>query len=460
MAASAAPGGGNGNGNGGTHATGESGGDDDLMASFAAFQDPRLSPSGAVTAGAYGAAWQHVQGMPVNPASYSEVTTQPLNSDPLHFRDRSASNSGGGAGFSAGRIAALAVDPTHSGVVYAGGADGGVFRSADDGATWTPIADHLPALSVGALAVAPDGALWLATGEATTAFDNFLGSGVYRLANPATSTFSSTDKVGGGELDNTSIHVLRFDTAAGYVFAASSHGVFRRAIAGPRDIGWQKVLAPCAGIGGSGVACGTTQYYADIANDVVVQPGTGGKRLLANVAWRSGAGYNGFYYSNDGGTTWAEANPLGAINPRDIGNATFAYSADGSRLYVVLESPILLNKATGAHAPATVLAGVFVSPNGDVNGPYNQIATSAQLAASGSAMALHTIGPGYQPGVQAWYDQSLIVDPADPMHVYMGLEELYESRDGGASWHTVGRYWNFGLACFSYTISANTCDGD
>ena len=59
MAASAAPGG-KGNGNGGTHATGESGGDD-LMASFAAFQDPRLSPSGAVTAGAYSAAWQHVR---------------------------------------------------------------------------------------------------------------------------------------------------------------------------------------------------------------------------------------------------------------------------------------------------------------------------------------------------------------------------------------------------------------
>ena len=456
VAASAAPGSGSG---GGSHVNSDSG-DDDLMSSFAAFQDPRLSPSGTVTSGAYSAAWQHVQNMQVAPASYSEVTTQPLNSDSLHFRDHGASNSGGGAGFSAGRIAALATDPTHPGVVYAGGADGGVFRSADDGATWTPIADHLPALSVGALAVAPDGALWLATGEATTAFDNFLGSGVYRLADPATSTFSAADKVGGGELDNASIHTLRFDTDAGYIFAASSHGVFRRPLGASSGTAWTKVLAPCAGIGGSGVACGTSAYYADIANDVVVQPGSGGKRILANLAWRSGAGYNGFYYSADGGTTWAEANPLGAINPKEIGNATFAYSADGSRLYVVMESPVLLNKAARPNAPDSVLAGVYVSPNGDVNGPYNQIASSAQLASSGSAMALHTIGPGYQPGVQAWYDQSLIVDPADPMHVYMGLEELYESRDGGASWNTVGRYWNFGLSCFSYTISANTCDGN
>lgn len=433
---------------------------DELMESVESFNDQRVAPSGVVTPGAYNAAWQHVLGMPVNQASYTEATTQPYDSDSLHFRDQSASNSGGGAGFSAGRIAALAVDPTHAGVIYAGGADGGVFRSTDDGGTWTPISDHLPALSVGALAVGPDGALWLATGEATTASDNFLGNGVYRLANPQTSSFGSADRVGGPELENSSIHELRFDAGTGTVFAASSHGVFRRALSAAQTDPWQKVLAPCAGVGITGVTCGVDAAYADIVSDVAVQPGSGGKEIVADVAWRSGAAYNGFYFSDDAGTTWQRANPLGAINPKDIGNATFAYAADGSRLYIVMESPALLNKVPGAHAPYSVLAGVFVSPNGAIAGPYNQIATSQQLAASGSAMKLNTIGAGYQPGAQAWYDQSLAVDPADPNHVYMGLEELFESRDGGASWNAVGRYWNFGMSCFSYTQSQNTCDGN
>lgn len=445
-------------GSGGQTSTAGSAGDesDDLMSAVSAYNDPRLSPDGSVTAGAYTAAWNHVTQMPVSNATFSEVTTQPYSSDALHYRDHNASNSGGGAGYSAGRIAALAVDPTHAGVLYAGGADGGVFRSTNDGGTWAPIADHLPALSVGSLALLPDGSLWLGTGEATTASDNYAGSGVYRLANPATGTFSAANRVGGGELDGTSIHELRVDAQAGYVFAVTSHGVYRRSLSAPASTAWTAALAPCAGIGITGVTCGVSSDFADIASDIAVQPGSGGLSLVANVAWRSGAAYNGFYYSHDGGTTWSEANPGGAINPKEIGNATFAYSADGSRLYVVMESPTLINKANAN----SVLAGVYVSPSGNINGPYNQIATSSVLANSGSAMKRTEIGPGYQPGVQAWYDQSLAVDPADPNHVYLGLEELYESRDGGASWQTVGRYWNFGLSCFSYTLSQNTCDGN
>ena len=52
------------------------------------------------------------------------------------------------------------------------------------------------------------------------------------------------------------------------------------------------------------------------------------------------------------------------------------------------------------------------------------------------------------------------VDPANPNHVLLGLEEVYETWDGGVTWQTTGRYWNFGLPCFSYTLSQNTCDGN
>jgi hypothetical protein len=49
------------------------------------------------------------------------------------------------------------------------------------------------------------------------------------------------------------------------------------------------------------------------------------------------------------------------------------------------------------------------------------------------------------------------VDPADPNHVFVGLEEVYETEDGGSHWTTIGPYWNFGFKCWNVGPSRNTC---
>ena len=58
-------------------------------------------------------------------------------------------------------------------------------------------------------------------------------------------------------------------------------------------------------------------------------------------------------------------------------------------------------------------------------------------------------GKGYGPGIQSWYNQFLVVDPGNANHVYAGLEEVYETTNGGSSWSTVGPYWNFYFACWA-----------
>ena len=77
-----------------------------------------------------------------------------------------------------GRVTALAT--TRDGAWFAGAADGGVWRSYDQGAHWTPVTDNLPDMSTGALAVDPvDGSLWLGTGEANESQDSYQGDGVW-----------------------------------------------------------------------------------------------------------------------------------------------------------------------------------------------------------------------------------------------------------------------------------------
>jgi len=74
------------------------------------------------------------------------------------------------------------------------------------------------------------------------------------------------------------------------------------------------------------------------------------RHLIAEAAWRGGDTYNGFYESTDAGASWTKINPGGAINPQDIGYATFAFAADGSKLYVINESVKLYNQGTGTAA--------------------------------------------------------------------------------------------------------------
>jgi hypothetical protein len=421
----------------------------ELMEAMEQHDAARTAPTGLVAPGAYAAAYATYSKLPSGGNPWTPVTNVPYNSDDPRYRDPSASNSSGGAGYVTGRVEAVAVDAS---CIFAGGGMGGVSRSCDAGKSWTPIADALPTQSVGNMSTAPDGALWLATGDGNTGSSTFVGAGVYRLASPDTSTFSAGGKIGGTELDSQIIRRILIDAPDNRVFVAASRGLYSHPLS-TLSGSWTRVLAPCAQ--GLTSCTDVNSNYWDIANDVVVQPGTNGQVILANVAWRSGAGYNGFYQSTDGGTTWAKINPQGAINPKDVGNATMQYAADGSQLYVVLESPAAVN--SGA---ASALQGVYVSPSGAAAGPYNQIANSSVLAQSGSAERKQAIGGGYQPGVQAWYNQFVGVDPANAQHVYVGLEEVYESWDGGHTWSTIGRYWNFGLSCWSSVDSQNTCDGN
>ena len=391
---------------------------------------------GIVAPGAYSAAWASLSALPISGRAWNEVTTRPYNSDDPRYRDPNFSNSSGGAGLVAGRTTGLAVAGNY---IYAGGADGGVFRSNDGGGTWTPLTDGLPTLSVGWLEIARDGALWLATGEANTGATSYVGTGVFRLASPSSGgVFTNTSRVGGTELESTTIGKLRFD-GAGNVYAATSRGIWRHSDSGG-STPWTRVLEPVPG---------STSAYDNICNDVAIDPRSGGRTLIANCAWRGGAAYNGFYLSTDGGNTWVLTNPGGALNPQDVGRTTFAYSADGAQLYAVVESITMYT-----HNNNTVLSGIYNSPTGSVSGPWNKIGDSGQL--SGSSSALHT-SRGYKAGVQAWYNQSIAVDPANSRHVVVGLEELYETTDAGVHWTTIGPYWNFDFACWSITDANNTC---
>lgn len=385
----------------------------------------RSAPAQTVSAAALLAARQQAAALPAASATAAEVTKLPLDAEPNGYTDPVWSNAGAGFRDVSGRVTALAIDGT---TYYAGAADGGVWKSTDAGQTWRSIWDDQKTLSIGALLVTSDHALWVGTGEANTNADSYVGVGIYRSTNGG----ASFSQVGGNELLNHQIFSLR-DDGYGRVYAATSQGLLRHSDAASSG-GWQLVLKPDPNPTGS-------PYLTSFITDVAIRPGTHGRTVLAVLGWRGGTPYNGFYLSTTGGGagSYSKLTLTGDIDGDDIGRTTLAYAADGSRLYALVQSPEMLNAGED-----TNLQGVYVSSNGNPAGPYTLIADSDKLGASGSALQNQ---PGYHVGIQSWYNQVLGVDPANPSHVYVSLEEVFETRDGGSTFTTASQYWNYGLAC-------------
>jgi photosystem II stability/assembly factor-like uncharacterized protein len=413
------------------HEAGESG---EILAAAQMRAAIRTAPATAVSSAAFRAALAQARALGQVGDAWQEVTSVPYNSDAVNYRDPVWSNSSGGAGLVSGRATGIAFD---RGAVYLATADGGVWKTTNRGRSWRPVFDRQVKLSIGAIAVNPaDHSIWVGTGEANTNFEAYNGAGIYRSADGGASW-----RLVGNRLDQSLVSRLTFDGAGG-VYAATGRGLLKRR-ASDLTSRWRVVLKPDPNPTNS-------PYRTSFMTDVRVRPGTHGSVVLAALAWRGGTlptdtQYNGFYLSTDRGAHWTRLTLTGDLaGATDVGRTTFAFSSAGDRLYAVVES-----------TDTVALKGVYRSTTGDPVGPWQLVADSDKLASSGSALALS----GLPPGVQAWYNQDIIVDPNDPSHVFLGLEEVFETADGGDQWSTIGPYWNFPLPCWSFDPAEDTCPG-
>ena len=67
-----------------------------------------------------------------------------------------------------GRIDDIAVVESNPSIIYVGFATGGIWKTTNNGTTWTPIFDEYPVSSIGDIAIAPSNPniIYVGTGEA------------------------------------------------------------------------------------------------------------------------------------------------------------------------------------------------------------------------------------------------------------------------------------------------------
>ncbi|MFN8138521.1 MAG: hypothetical protein U0R49_01865 [Fimbriimonadales bacterium] len=81
-----------------------------------------------------------------------------------------------------GRCTDVECDPKNPKLIYVAAASGGVWKTEDEGATWTPIFEHEASAVIGDIAIAPNDSktIWVGTGEANILRSSMAGTGIYK----------------------------------------------------------------------------------------------------------------------------------------------------------------------------------------------------------------------------------------------------------------------------------------
>src|SRR5262249_19650317 len=81
-----------------------------------------------------------------------------------------------------GRIDDIAVVENNPYVIYVGFATGGVWKSVNNGTTWTPVFDTYRTASIGDIAICQSdpNIVWVGTGEANNRQSSSFGDGIYK----------------------------------------------------------------------------------------------------------------------------------------------------------------------------------------------------------------------------------------------------------------------------------------
>jgi hypothetical protein len=370
---------------------------------------------------------------------------------PLKFDDPTYPGGRGGWDKGSGRVSVMYADRNDASgnTVLLGAAGGGVWRSTNAGATWTDLSNGLPSLAIGAIGMVKKRII-VGTGEPNTGTDNYAGLGVFYSDD----TGKTWKKSAGAPADSV---ISRIEVTGTTVFAGTNLGLYRSTDSGTT---FKRAILPTAGPGKEGTAT-----YQNWVSDVRVRPLVPNEVTVA-VGWRSGGVPGaGLYRSTNTGATFTKLDTIGfgALSPSadKIGRTTFTYQygkeQDNAVIWAVIQDPGKMNDEnnplafdlTGqpvAKVPFTTLNGIYRSVDDgatwEPKGSYETL-----VAAEGSSYTPTFTASQTGPGAQSWYNQWVRVDPVNPDHVLVGLEEIFEtatpgSAPGLAAWKVVGRYGN------------------
>ncbi len=312
-----------------------------------------------------------------------------------------------GPGNIGGRTRALLIHPETPEVMLAAGVAGGIWKTADGGASWTPLTDLLANLAVNSLAMSPHDpdTIYAGTGEGYFNIDFVRGVGIFKstdgganwthLSATATSDFYYVNKI------------VVSPNNASTIYAATRTGVLRSTDGGGA---WTKVLNTSA----------TPWYHRSGCLDLVVRPDQNPDVLVTAAGNTFDSTTGAIYRSADGGNNWTQAyteTGLGrcslAVAPSDP-NYVYALAASGAE-GDYQEGFLAVLRSTDGGAAWTARM------RNDDPVKLNTVLLSNPVYAFYSTCFGGTANYWLN---QGWYDNVIAVDPLDRDKVWAGGVDL------------------------------------
>ncbi len=325
-----------------------------------------------------------------------------------------------------GRVTDIAVPPGQPFTFYVATASGGLWKTTNEGTTWTPIFDDAPSGSTGAIAVAPSkpDTVWIGLGESNIFRSSMAGTGIYR-SDDSGATWNHMGLADSGHIARIVVHPDDPDTV--YV-AASGHeyrnnperGVYQTTDGGKT---WTQVLFVADHVG---------------AIDLVMSPDD--PKTLYAAMWNRirrpwsdplPGGDDGVFKTTDGGANWEKLTE-GLPADEDSGRIGLAIShSKPNVLYAVIDNHALARKADDdeqdnyGRRRGDVIKGaeVYRSDNGGANW---------KLASEGDELMSRAFA------TYGWVFGQIRVDPNDENTIFVLGVPLLKSTDGGKSFTNCG----------------------
>jgi photosystem II stability/assembly factor-like uncharacterized protein len=372
-----------------------------------------------------------------------------------------------------GRVVAVAVVESRPTTMFVATASGGLWRTVNNGTTWTPVLDHEETASLGAVAVAPSNpeVVWAGTGEANARNSVSWGSGVYKSTDGGRTWrnmgLRDTHHIGRVAIDPSNADVV-YVAALGHLWGPNrERGVFKTTDGGRT---WRQVMF-------LDEETGCIDLALDPGRPSVVYAAAYRVRRDAFAGGNPAVQFSrtaGLYKSADGGETWTKLTR--GLPDRPYGRCGIAVSRTDPRVvYAVVQTDktdIRTVPGQAARSGEEVeIGGVFRSEDkGRTWRKVNDLCPRpfyfGQIRVDPNndqrvyvlGLALHVSRDGGRTftdgGSSVHADHhALWIDPRNSSHLVLGCDGgLYVSYDRGAAWEHIR---NLPIAQF-YAVAVDT----